>query len=129
MIVVDVMKMQGTDREVECPNGGFSSLRMLLARDGMGFTMTRTTIHPTREYQRWHYKNHLEACYCIKGKATLKDAKGHKWEIKPGVMYALDKNDEHYFKADLTTILICVFNPPLTGAEVHQADGSYAKGK
>lgn len=128
MKVIDVMKMHKTEREVECPNGGFTSLRMLLKEDGMGFTMTRTTIHPTDDFQTWHYKNHLEACYCIKGRAILKDASGHKWEIKPGVMYALDKHDKHYFKATETTILICVFNPPLIGKEVHGADGSYSKG-
>jgi L-ectoine synthase len=125
MKVMNVMDLHKTDREVECPNGGFTSIRMLVKDDGMGFTMTRTTVHPTDDYQLWHYKNHLEACYCIKGKALLKDAKGNRHAIKPGMLYALDKNDKHWFKATETTILICVFNPPLIGKEVHGADGSY----
>ena len=37
----------------------------------------------------------------------------------------LDKNDAHYFEAFEEVTLICVFNPPLTGKEVHQEDGSY----
>jgi L-ectoine synthase len=40
-------------------------------------------------------------------------------------MYALDKHDKHFFKALEPVVLICVFNPPLAGNEVHQADGSY----
>ena len=42
-------------------------------------------------------------------------------------LYALDEHDEHILRAisgDLR--LICVFNPPLTGQEKHQSDGSYA---
>lgn len=125
MKVLDAMKLHGTAREVKCPKGGFVSLRMLLKADGMGFTMTRTTIHPTKTWQRWHYKRHLEACYCIRGRGMLKDARGKRHAIKPGVFYALDKHDQHWFKAHDTVVLICTFNPPLKGAEVHQADGSY----
>jgi L-ectoine synthase len=126
MKIVNAMKLHGTEREIKCPKGGFTSIRMLLKEDGMGFTMTRTTVHPTDEWQLWHYKHHLEACYCIKGKGQLKDTKGRIHEIRPGVMYALDRNDKHWFKTKETVILICVFNPPLTGKEVHQDDGSYA---
>jgi L-ectoine synthase len=129
MKVIDVMKLHGTEREVDCPQGGFKSVRFLLKEDGMGFAMTRTTIHPTKHYQHWHYKHHLEACYCIKGHGRLKDENGKVYEIKPGVCYALDKHDNHYFKADETMILLCVFNPPLTGREVHRDDGSYAPGE
>jgi len=125
MKVIDAMQMHGTDKEVDCPTGGFTSIRMLVKSDGMGFGMTRTTIHPTKDWQFWHYKNHLEACYCIKGKGSLKDSKGNIHKIKPGVLYALDKHDKHWFRAKETVILICVFNPPLTGHELHGPDGSY----
>lgn len=125
MIVLDAMKMHKTEREVKCPNGGFDSIRILVKEDNMGFTVTRTTIHPTADWQRWHYKNHLEACYCIAGKGKLKDSTGVEYDIKPGILYALDKHDEHYFKTDERVILICVFNPPLVGHELHRGDGSY----
>ncbi|MFZ2540969.1 MAG: ectoine synthase [Gallionella sp.] len=115
------------DRVVECPKGGFVSRRLLLGENGMGFTMTRTTVKPTKVFQRWHYKHHLEACYCIKGHGILKDVNGVQYQVVPGTMYALDKHDKHFFKALDTVILICVFNPPLTGQEIHQFDGSYQK--
>lgn len=102
------------------------SNRMLLASDGMGYTMTKTVIEPgVRAFQ--HYKHHLETCYCVSGRAILEDAKtGQFWSIYPGMCYVLDGNDPHYFEALETTVLICVFNPPLVGSETHRADGSYA---
>jgi hypothetical protein len=90
--------------------------------------MTKTVIAPSKEKHFWHYKNHLETCYCVSGSATLTSAStGEEYEIKPDVTYVLDKNDPHYFQAHEETVLICTFNPPLKGGEVHQPDGSYAK--
>lgn len=102
------------------------SHRLLLASDGMGYTMTRTVIEPgIRAFQ--HYKNHLETCLCVSGHALLENAStGEKFSITPGVCYVLDKHDPHYFEAYEETVLICVFNPPLTGREIHDKDGSYA---
>ena len=43
----------------------------------------------------------------------------------PGIVYVLDKYDDHEFKAFTDVVLICVFSPPLKGSETHQPDGSY----
>jgi L-ectoine synthase len=125
MKVVNVLQLRGTARAVDCPNGGFTSLRALLASDKMGFTMTRTTVHPTKHFQKWYYKHHLEACYCIKGRGLLRVGTRVS-KIHPGILYAADKHDKHFFKAIEPTVLLCVFNPPLLGKEVHLEDGSYA---
>lgn len=117
--------MATVGREIHCPKGGFVSSRFLLESDGMGFTLTHTFI-PKGMPQTWHYKNHLEACYCISGEAVLGNMEtGEKFKIEPGTMYALDKHDKHLFMALEDTCLICVFNPPLKGEEVHGEDGSY----
>src|SRR5699024_8083984 len=103
------------------------SNRILLEEDGMGYTMTKTVVQPSAGKVFQHYKNHLETCYCVSGRATLTNANtGEEFEIGPDVTYVLDKNDPHYFEAHEETVLICTFNPPLTGNEVHQEDGSYA---
>jgi quercetin dioxygenase-like cupin family protein len=126
MKIVTMEEIKGTDREVKCPNGGFTSNRILLKSDGMGFGMTKTVIPPNGK-QHWHYKNHLESCYCVSGYGVLTDIKtGETHEILPGTTYILDKNDDHYFEAIEEVVLICAFNPPLTGDEVHQEDGSYS---
>jgi len=126
MNVIRNKDVAGTKREVRCPNGGFVSFRYLLEKDGMGFSLHRTEI-PKGSPQHWHYKNHLEACYCVSGRAWLSNLKtGEKFYIKPGTMYALDQHDDHTFEALEDVVLISVFNPPVTGNEVHQKDGSYA---
>jgi len=103
------------------------SHRILLADDGMGYTMTKTVILPDAGKVFQHYKHHLESCYCVSGSAVLTDAEtGESFEIGPDTTYVLSKNEPHYFEALEETTLICVFNPPLQGDEVHQEDGSYA---
>lgn len=115
-----------TNREVHCPQGGFVSFRYLLERDGMGFSLHHTEIPVTPEPQHWHYKNHLEACYCVSGRGWLVNLKTReRFYIKANTMYALDSHDDHTFQALEPVVLISVFNPPLTGKEVHNADGSY----
>lgn len=127
MKIIDIREIKGTAREVKCPKGGFISNRILLASDGMGFTMTLTEI-PKGKVQMWHYKNHLEACYCISGHGALSFDEGGEWiDITPGKTYVLDKHDRHYFQAIEDVVLLCVFNPPLEGGEVHQSDGSYRR--
>ncbi len=125
MRVIDSDSLYWTDRHVDCPNGTFTSLRMLLAGDSMGFTLCRTVI-PKGGPHYWHYKNHLEACYCISGRGLITDKKtGRSWEIQPGMCYVLDDNDPHEFTALEDVELLSIFNPPLTGKEVHDAEGSY----
>ena len=40
-------------------------------------------------------------------------------------MYALDKHDKHILRANTEMRLVCVFNPPLKGKEVHDSSGAY----
>lgn len=112
-------------RVVECPKGGFTSHRILLDSDGMGYTMTKTVI-PVSGKQHWHYKHHLESCYCVSGKGILTNEEtGDRFEVVPDTTYVLDNNEPHSLSATEEMVLVCVFNPPLTGSEVHQEDGSY----
>lgn len=125
MKIVSKDSLVGTEREVECPKGSFVSLRYLLESDKMGYTLTHTNI-PKGGPHRWHYKSHLETCLCISGKGVLKDlTSGVKYEITPGVAYVLNEHEPHTFQALEDTVLICIFNPPLKGREVHKEDGSY----
>jgi hypothetical protein len=124
MKVVKVSELQ-KDRVVECQKGGFVSNRILLESDGMGYTLTKTVVNPGS--WRWHYKNHLESCFCVSGHGEiLNESTGETFEIEPDTTYVLDQHDAHVFTAYVETVLICVFNPPLSGKELHQEDGSYA---
>jgi L-ectoine synthase len=126
MIVRDLNEAKETERHVF--SKGWDSVRLLLKSDGMGFSFHITTIHAGAELPM-HYKNHLESVYCMDGSGSIEDlATGEIHRIRPGVVYALDKNDRHILRADADKpmTMACVFNPPVAGNEVHQDDGSYA---
>ena len=124
MIVRDIASLPGTDREVATPD--WTSRRLLLKGDGMGFSLHETIIRAGAELHM-HYKNHVEAVYCVEGEGTLVDLDNDKeYPIRPGVMYALSGNEKHILKADSYLRTVCVFNPPVTGREVHGEDGAYA---
>lgn len=91
----------------------------------MGFSLHDTVIAAGAKL-RMHYRNHLEAVYCIEGRGRITDqGTGRTHAIEPGTVYALDQHDEHVLETDTEMRFVCVFNPPLTGTEVHDADGAY----
>jgi L-ectoine synthase len=50
---------------------------------------------------------------------------GEVFWIEPETLYALDLHDPHTLEARNDMRLLCVFNPPLIGQELHKQDGSY----
>lgn len=125
MIVRTLAECEATDRKIVDPKGNWDSTRMLLKDDNMGFSFHITTIFAGADFQM-HYQNHLESVYCISGEGeveTLSD--GKKYPIAPGTLYILDKHDKHMLRATKEMKMACVFNPPLNGKEVHNAEGAY----
>ena len=125
MIIRTLKSLLGGERDVQGP--GWQSRRLLLSPDGMGFTLNDTLIAEGAELTL-EYKHHLEACYCIAGRGEVTDlATGETHPIEAGALYALDRHDRHTVRAIGGEMrLVSVFNPPLTGGEVHREDGSYA---
>lgn len=126
MITRSLDDIIGTERDVFWGNG--QSRRFLIEEDNMGYSVTETIINAGTT-SLLQYRNHMEACYCIAGEGEVKtteDGKVHP--IKPGTIYALDKNDEHYLTAYSEMKLVCVFTPALKGSESHSLgeDGSSA---
>lgn len=123
MIVRSLKDLSSTDREVKAKT--WTSRRLLLAEDGMGFSFHDTLIHAGTTTEI-HYQNHLESVYCIQGKGriTVVDT-GEVIEIGADTMYALDGNEKHLLTADEEMRMICVFNPALVGPEVHDENGVY----
>ena len=117
-------ELKPSNRHVTAPN--WESTRLLLASDGMGFSMHVTRLYAGRETRIW-YRHHLEAVYCVSGEGevvTLADGVSHP--IRPGTLYALDRHDEHLLRAFTEIVCVCVFNPALHGREVHDENGVYA---
>ena len=125
MIVRTLKEIIGSERDVEAENGNWKSRRFLLKDDGMGFSLTETTIYAGTETYIW-YKNHVESVYCVAGRGEIEDlTNGQTHQIEDGTMYALNGHEKHKLRAFEDMRLICVFNPPLTGREVHDKEGAY----
>ena len=126
MIVRDFNKITENEKDRVVSDANWTSVRMLLADDNMGFSFHITFLEAGSEHT-FEYKNHFESVYCMKGKGSITDiATGETHEIKPGVMYALNLHDKHILRAEEELHMACCFNPPVTGTEVHREDGSYA---
>jgi L-ectoine synthase len=125
MIVRKLKELLGTDKDVGGKELGWSSRRLLLKSDGMGFSLHDTLIYPDHPLHL-HYQHHLEAVYCIEGRAKITDlASGKVHDLEPGTVYALDQHDKHVLEAEVLSRFVCVFNPPVVGDEVHNEDGAY----
>lgn len=123
MIVRNLNQLSGTDRETHAAT--WSSRRLLLRHEGMGFSLHDTIIRAGTSTEM-HYQNHLEAVYCIQGKGVLQDLDNQQdYEITAGTMYALNGHERHVLKAEEEMRMVCVFNPPLVGPETHDQNGVY----
>lgn len=125
MIVRKLKDIVGTDRDVDTE--GWNSRRLILKDDNMGYSVHDTIIKEGAELHMW-YKNHLEAVYLIEGKGQIEDLKtGEVHDLETGTIYALNDNDKHILRANKGSHMrmVCVFNPPVTGKEVHDEDGAY----
>lgn len=125
MKLVSLEQVSGTDRDVDTTN--WRSRRLLLAEDGMGFSLHDTVIRAGTRTSMW-YRNHLEAVYCIEGEGEIEESDtGVVHQLRAGTCYALDKHDRHVLHARTQMRMVCVFNPPVTGREVHDESGAYPR--
>ena len=123
MILRNLVDVRASDKNVR--SKGWASARMLLRDDGMGFSFHITTLHAKAELEM-QYRNHLEAVFVLKGKGTIEDlATGEVHKLQPGMLYALDQHDHHILRPETDMLTACVFNPPVTGQEVHDESGAY----
>lgn len=125
MIVKKLQNVLGTQNEVHDPGKQWVSRRLLLAGDRMGFSLHDTLIFAGSEIAMC-YQNHLEAVYCIEGEGEIEEKQSGKVHaLEAGTVYALDRHDKHILRAKTQMRMVCVFNPPITGSEVHDASGAY----
>ena len=108
MIVRQLKELKQSGRFAE-KEGSWSSARYLLRDDGVGFTMTQTTVAAGRSMDM-QYKNHVEANLIIEGTARLTELDtGRTHELQAGSMYTLDEHDRHRLEALTDLRIVCVF--------------------
>jgi L-ectoine synthase len=123
VIVRSFDELTDTDRHVTTPN--WQSKRIVLAQEGVGFSLHETVVEAGTVNDFW-YAHHVEAVVCIEGEGELLDKEtGQTYQLKPGTMYLLDKHEHHQLRPTTRMRTICVFNPPVTGQEVHDEHGVY----
>ncbi|HEV7649101.1 MAG TPA: ectoine synthase [Actinophytocola sp.] len=123
MLVRSVEDLDDTDRDIKTPN--WRSKRIVLAKEGVGFSVHETTLYAGTVNDFW-YANHVEAVFVVEGEGELLDKEtGATHELRPGSLYLLDKHDHHQLRPRTDMRTVCVFNPPVTGREVHDENGVY----
>ncbi|TGD41846.1 ectoine synthase [Pseudotabrizicola sediminis] len=124
MIVRSLASILDTAAHVK--GDSFESRRILLAADGLGYSL-HDTICKEGTQQVLHYKNHIETNYVIEGEGEVQNVVTNEvFSLTPGTVYVLDRHEEHILRAQRGNMrIICVFTPALTGEEKHDADGSY----
>ncbi|MFJ8186717.1 ectoine synthase [Streptomyces sp. NPDC096105] len=125
MIVRSFKDIEGTDRHVKSRSGTWESKRIILAKEGVGFSLHETTVYAGTETTMW-YANHIEAVLCVEGETELTNEEtGEKHLITPGTMYLLNGHEKHTLRPTVDSRFVCVFNPPVTGREDHDENGVY----
>lgn len=105
--------------------GRVRTSRYLNLADGCGLTISLP--RGPADSTIW-YKNHVEANYVLAGEAVVEElATAEKWELGPGSLYVVGPRDRHSLKTKGEIYVMSIFNPPLRGDEIHDADGSYPK--
>ena len=123
MFVRAVDDLTDTDRDIQTPN--WRSKRIVLAKEGVGFSVHETTLYAGTVNDFW-YANHIEAVFIVEGEGELLDKEtGETHQLRPGSLYLLDKHDHHQVRPRTDMRTVCVFNPPVTGREVHDENGVY----
>lgn len=123
MIVRQLTDIEDTDADVRTPN--WKSRRLVLARDGAGFSFHDTILYAGTSTKMW-YRHHVESVYCVEGSGELLDLEtGDVHDVRPGTLYLLNGHERHELTAHTDLRMMCVFNPPLTGQETHDDEGVY----
>ena len=123
MLIRTIDEITDTDADIQSQN--WRSKRIVLAREGVGFSVHETTLYAGTESEFW-YQNHIEAVFIVEGEGEIEDlATGEVHQLAPGSLYLLDDHDRHRVRPRTEMRAVCVFNPPVTGREVHDENGVY----
>ncbi|MGQ0483563.1 MAG: ectoine synthase [Pseudonocardia sp.] len=123
MIVRTLGEITDTDRDIKTPN--WRSKRIVLAGDRVGFSLHETVLDAGSVNDFW-YANHVEAVFITEGEGELYDKDNDvTYQLAPGSMYLLNGHEKHQLRPRTQLRAVCVFNPPVTGREVHDENGVY----
>ena len=121
MLVRSLADVENTDADIKSDT--WRSKRIILAKEGVGFSVHETTLYEGTESYFW-YANHIEAVFITHGEGEIEDlATGEVHQLAPGTLYLLNDHDKHKVRVRKEIRCVCVFNPPVPGREVHDHHG------
>ena len=124
MFVKTLEDVRNAGMEVVIP-GIATSRRYLTVADNLGFSLHSVHLEAGNGGDLW-YKNHWEGNLVLDGTLEVTDhATGETHRLGPDALYLVGPKDRHHVKALDDVHIISVFDPPLTGKEVRDADGGY----
>ncbi|GAA4889906.1 ectoine synthase [Saccharopolyspora cebuensis] len=123
MFVRHLTDIEDSDADIKTEN--WRSKRIVLAKDKLGFSVHETTLYAGTVNDFW-YANHIEAVFIVEGEGEVENkATGEVHQLAPGSIYVLNDSDKHQVRPRTQMRTVCVFNPPVTGREVHDEHGVY----
>ncbi len=125
MFVKTLTELKKNGEEVVHCDGRLRAIRFLTKLDGMGFSVSDVRCSAGLDEVLW-YKHHWEANYVVEGSGTLEElSSGQVWQLKPGDVYTVGPKDRHRVRVEQDLQAVSIFNPPLTGTEGYDRDGSF----
>src|SRR5699024_1517458 len=123
MLVRTLDQVTDTDDDIKTEN--WRAKRTILAKGGEGFPVHECTLYDGSENDIW-YANHIEAVFVTHGEGESEDsATGEVHRRAQGSLYPLNDHDTQKVRVRKEIRCVCVFNPPVTGREVHDENGVY----
>ena len=118
---LDDLRAAGQEKVVA--SGGARTVRVLAKSDELGFSLSDVQVVGGRSNRLW-YKNHWEVNYVLEGDAKVTDTNTDEVNLlAPGTLYIVGPGDPHRFESLTDVHVLSIFEPPLSGEEVHDADG------
>ena len=125
MFVKTIEDVRAAGMEVVVADGLATSQRYLTAADELGFSFHSVLLKAGVGGDLW-YKNHWEGNLVLDGSMEVKDyATDQVHELGPGSLYLVGPKDRHHVNPLSDVHIITIFDPPLTGKEERDEDGSY----
>ena len=124
MLIKTPERLGATGNEYSHCDGALREIVYLTKLDGLGFSVSDVYCSAGFDEVLW-YKHHWEANYIISGRGIVEELSSSKeWELEPGMVYTVGPKDRHRFRALDDVHAISIFNPPLSGDETYDEDGS-----
>src|SRR5699024_9775070 len=121
MLVRTLDQVTDTDDDIKTEN--WRSKRIILAKEGEGFSVHETTLYEGTENYFW-YANHIDAVFVTHGEGEIEDlATGEVHQLAPGSLYLLNCQCKQEVLLLKGFRWVSVVPPSVPAREVHDENG------